>query len=176
MLSDDIYIVFIHDPVTIQIAADLAWWRCRNNIPYHREHISRPVRMTEPDDAIIIRICCVGQCTANVHKVSLAGRECAHGECHDIVIRGVGCEACKDRTWRQGGVEAVDGHGDRGGGAGEKMQRGNIELSPQRTQRAQRNSIHQNENGTRMTWIARIYTDLEFRILILRGGLAVCVI
>jgi hypothetical protein len=31
---------------------------------------------------------------------------------------GVGRKACKDRIWRQGGVEVVDGHGGRIWGAG----------------------------------------------------------
>ena len=28
-----------------------------------------------------------------------------------VFVPCVGCKACKNRTWGQGGVEAVDGHG-----------------------------------------------------------------
>jgi hypothetical protein len=72
--------------------------------------------MTETDNAIIIRNWTIDIKTTHIYKVSLAERECAHGECHAIGIRGVGCEACEDRTWREGGVEAVEGHGGEGGG------------------------------------------------------------
>jgi hypothetical protein len=77
--------------------------------------------MTELDHARIIRHWSVDCFTTHFHKVSLSGRECTHGECHVIFIRGVGFKACEDLTCAKGGVEAVHGHGGRvGGGAGRK--------------------------------------------------------
>jgi hypothetical protein len=46
--------------------------------------------MTETDNAIIIRHWIIDILTAHIYHVSLAGRECAQGECHGIFIRGVG--------------------------------------------------------------------------------------